>query len=103
MSRNGATEEARGSDERISWRRRSPRSPSTGCGRSRSRTSPPRPGLTRGAILYYYDDLDELLREAHRAGLERFCDARDAVVAAIEKPQEQLAAAIREGPAEWSG
>ncbi|GAA0426469.1 TetR/AcrR family transcriptional regulator [Leifsonia naganoensis] len=54
-------------------------------------------GLTRGAILYYYEDLDALLVEAHRAGLERFCDHRDAVVAAIASPQLQLAAAIREG------
>ena len=37
-------------------------------------------GLTRGAILYYYEDLDQLLVEAHRAGLERFWDHRDAVV-----------------------
>ncbi|MEY9852028.1 AcrR family transcriptional regulator [Leifsonia sp. EB41] len=54
-------------------------------------------GLTRGAILYYYEDLDQLLVEAHRAGLERFCDHRDAVVAGIPEPQLQLAAAIREG------
>jgi AcrR family transcriptional regulator len=54
-------------------------------------------GLTRGAILYYYEDLDALLVEAHRAGLERFCDHRDAVVAAIAEPELQLAAAIREG------
>lgn len=54
-------------------------------------------GLTRGAILYYYEDLDALLVEAHRAGLERFCDHRDTVVAAIAEPQLQLAAAIREG------
>ncbi|WP_426518330.1 TetR/AcrR family transcriptional regulator [Diaminobutyricibacter sp. McL0618] len=54
-------------------------------------------GLTRGAILYYYDDLDMLLIEAHRAGLERFCDQRDAVVATIDRPQEKLAAAIRAG------
>ena len=54
-------------------------------------------GLTRGAILYYYEDLDALLVEAHRAGLERFCDHRDAVVAAIAEPQLQLGAAIREG------
>ncbi|MFJ3391604.1 TetR/AcrR family transcriptional regulator [Leifsonia aquatica] len=54
-------------------------------------------GLTRGAILYYYEDLDALLVEAHRAGLERFCDHRDAVVAAITEPQLQLAAAIQEG------
>lgn len=54
-------------------------------------------GLTRGAILYYYEDLDALLVEAHRAGLERFCDRRDAVVAALPDPALQLAAAIREG------
>lgn len=54
-------------------------------------------GLTRGAILYYYEDLDQLLVEAHRAGLERFCDQRDAVVASLAEPQLQLAAAIREG------
>lgn len=54
-------------------------------------------GLTRGAILYYYEDLDALLVEAHRAGLERFCDHRDAIVAAIAEPELQLAAAIREG------
>src|SRR6478735_5364121 len=41
-------------------------------------------GLTRGAILYYYDDLDALLVEAHAAGVERFCDERDRLVAAIE-------------------
>jgi len=56
-----------------------------------------RAGLTRGAILYYYDDLDALLVEAHRAGLERFCDARDARIDAISDPAEQLAVAIREG------
>ncbi|HEY0888752.1 MAG TPA: TetR family transcriptional regulator [Nocardioides sp.] len=54
-------------------------------------------GLTRGAILYYYDDLDALLLETHRAGVERFCDRRDAIVAAIPEPPRQLAAAIREG------
>ena len=54
-------------------------------------------GLTRGAILYYYDDLDDLLVEAHRAGLERFCDQRDAAVAALADPQLQLREAIRAG------
>jgi AcrR family transcriptional regulator len=54
-------------------------------------------GLTRGAILYYYDDLDALLVEAHRAGLERFCDHRDAVIATLADPAAQMAAAIREG------
>ncbi|WP_125609533.1 TetR/AcrR family transcriptional regulator [Specibacter cremeus] len=54
-------------------------------------------GLTRGAILYYYEDLDQLLVETHRAGIERFCDQRDAVVAGIAEPQLQLASAIRAG------
>jgi len=54
-------------------------------------------GLTRGAVLYYYEDLDELLVEAHRAGIARFCDARDAIVAGLPAPAGQLAAAIRHG------
>ncbi|MGJ7560451.1 TetR/AcrR family transcriptional regulator [Brevibacterium casei] len=56
-----------------------------------------RAGLTRGAILYYYDDLDALLLETHRAGVERFCDAREAVIAALDDPRRQLSAAISEG------
>lgn len=54
-------------------------------------------GLTRGAILYYYADLDALLVEAHRAGVERYCDARDELIAALTDPRDQLAVAIQEG------
>ncbi|MFB9307767.1 DNA-binding transcriptional regulator YbjK [Agromyces hippuratus] len=54
-------------------------------------------GLTRGAILYYYEDLDALLVEAHAAGVERFCDARDATIAELADPRAQLAAAIDAG------
>ncbi|WGD37777.1 TetR family transcriptional regulator [Lysinibacter sp. HNR] len=54
-------------------------------------------GITRGAILYYYDDLDDLLREAHRAGLQRFSDERDAHIASLAEPRAQLAAAIERG------
>lgn len=54
-------------------------------------------GLTRGAILYYYEDLDALLVEAHAAGVERFCDERDAIVAQLDDPRRQLAAAIDGG------
>lgn len=54
-------------------------------------------GLTRGAILYYYEDLDELLVEAHRAGTERFCDQRDVLISGISEPQLQLQAAISAG------
>lgn len=56
-----------------------------------------RAGLTRGAVLYYYDDLDALLREAHAAGVERFCTARDAALAEIEDPRAQLGVAIVKG------
>jgi AcrR family transcriptional regulator len=56
-----------------------------------------RAGLTRGAILYYYEDLDALLLETHRAGVERFCDHRDDVIAELDDPREQLSAAIAEG------
>ena len=54
-------------------------------------------GLTRGAILYYYEDLDALLVEAHAAGVERFCDDRDATVAQLDDPRVQLGAAIDAG------
>jgi len=54
-------------------------------------------GLTRGAILYYYEDLDALLVEAHAAGIQRFCDERDAVLARIDDPRDRLGAAIDAG------
>lgn len=54
-------------------------------------------GLTRGAVLYYYEDLDSLLVEAHAAGIARFCDERDAAVAAEPDPRAKLAVAIRSG------
>lgn len=54
-------------------------------------------GLSRGAVLYYYEDLDALLVEAHTAGVERFCDRRDELVATLADPREQLGAAIDAG------
>lgn len=54
-------------------------------------------GLTRGAILYYYEDLDALLVEAHAAGIQRFCDERDAALAALADPRDRLGAAIDAG------
>lgn len=54
-------------------------------------------GLTRGAVLYYYDDLDSLLVEAHAAGVARFCDERDALVAAAKDPRRKLDIAITAG------
>ncbi|AND17680.1 TetR family transcriptional regulator [Rathayibacter tritici] len=54
-------------------------------------------GLTRGAVLYYYEDLDSLLVEAHAAGVTRFCDERDARVAAESDPRAKLDVAFRSG------
>jgi AcrR family transcriptional regulator len=54
-------------------------------------------GLTRGALLYYYEDLDALLAEAHAAGNERIGDLRDQLVAQHEQPAEKLRTAIDAG------
>lgn len=54
-------------------------------------------GLSRGTVLYYYEDLDALLAEVHAAGVARFCDARDELIAATDGPSGQLAVAITAG------
>ena len=54
-------------------------------------------GLSRGAVLYYYEDLDALLVEAHAAGVERFCDERDQLVGELDDPRDRLGAAIEAG------
>lgn len=54
-------------------------------------------GLSRGTVLYYYDDLDALLVEAHKAGVERFCDERDTLVEAVDDPRAKLGVAITAG------
>jgi DNA-binding transcriptional regulator YbjK len=54
-------------------------------------------GLSRGTVLYYYDDLDALLVEAHAAGVARFCDERDRMVAATDDPRIKLGTAIMAG------
>ena len=54
-------------------------------------------GVTPGAVLYYYPDVDHLLVEVHRQAGERFCDARMAVLEHIKDPRRQMRAAIRTG------
>ena len=54
-------------------------------------------GVTRGALLYYYEDLDAILVEAHAAGMRRVGEERATLVAQAERPAEQLAIAIRAG------
>ena len=43
-------------------------------------------GLTSGAILYHYPDLQDLLVDANRAGMERFHDARAQAIGKLVLP-----------------
>lgn len=54
-------------------------------------------GVTRGALLYYYDDLDAILVEAHAAGMARVGTDRAAIVAQHKTPAAKLGAAIDAG------
>lgn len=54
-------------------------------------------GLTSGAILYHYPDLQDLLIDANRAGMERFYDTRMNALAGIVDPAERLVVTIESG------
>lgn len=54
-------------------------------------------GLTSGAVLYHYPDLQELLIDANRAGMERFYDNRLRALEGISDPAERLVVTIRSG------
>jgi AcrR family transcriptional regulator len=54
-------------------------------------------GVTRGALLYYYDDLEAILVEAHAAGMERVGSERAALVARQQGAAAKLATAIEAG------
>jgi len=54
-------------------------------------------GVTRGALLYYYDDLDAILVEAHAAGLARVGSDRVALVSRQEGAPAKLDVAITAG------
>lgn len=54
-------------------------------------------GVTRGALLYYYDDLEAILVEAHAAGMERVGSERAAMVARETSAAKKLAAAVTAG------
>lgn len=54
-------------------------------------------GLTSGAVLYHYPDLQDLLVEANRAGMERFYEARLRAIAGVADPAEKLVMTIRSG------
>jgi DNA-binding transcriptional regulator YbjK len=54
-------------------------------------------GVTPGAVLYYYPDVDQLLVEGHRTAGERFCDSRNAALDQIADPRRRMLAAISSG------
>jgi AcrR family transcriptional regulator len=54
-------------------------------------------GLTPGAVLYYFDGLDELFFAAYERAIERFCRDRERAIDEIDDPREALATALRLG------
>lgn len=54
-------------------------------------------GLTSGAILYHFPNVQALLLEANRAGMERFYDMRVAAIAELTDPDQRLIATVRSG------
>lgn len=54
-------------------------------------------GLTSGAVLYHFPDVQALLLEANRAGMERFYDQRLAALAELDDPVEKLVVTVRTG------
>lgn len=56
-------------------------------------------GVSPNTVRYYFSDVEELLREAHRKAIERFYTERMKQARAIEDPVERLVATIDSGVA----
>ncbi|MFN3004527.1 TetR/AcrR family transcriptional regulator [Mycolicibacterium wolinskyi] len=54
-------------------------------------------GLTPGAVLYHFPDIQTLLVEANRAGIERFYDARLRAIDGVAEPDRKLVITIESG------
>lgn len=54
-------------------------------------------GVTPSAVLYHFPDVDELLLQANRAGMERFYDERVKASEGISDPALRLISVIRSG------
>jgi AcrR family transcriptional regulator len=54
-------------------------------------------GLTSGAVLYYFDGLDDLFFAAYERAIDRFCVERERVVAGLKDPARALATALHLG------
>jgi AcrR family transcriptional regulator len=56
-------------------------------------------GVSPNLVRYYFNDVDEFLREAHRKAIERFYTERLARARSIDDPVERLIATIESGVA----
>ena len=55
-------------------------------------------GLTSGAVLYYYPDIEDLVLEANQAGMERFYEQRVRMLEALpDEPVTRLRALVDSG------
>jgi AcrR family transcriptional regulator len=54
-------------------------------------------GVSSSSILYHYPEIEELLMEANRAGMERFYNQRLEVIGSISDPAERLHVTITLG------
>ena len=54
-------------------------------------------GVSSSSILYHYPEIEELLIEANRAGMERFYNQRLEIIASIADPAERLHVTITLG------
>ena len=54
-------------------------------------------GVTSSAVLYHYPDIEELLVDANRAGMERFYDQRMQAISGLSDPVEKLVTTIALG------
>jgi AcrR family transcriptional regulator len=54
-------------------------------------------GVTAGAVLYHYPNMQELLFEANQSGMARFHDQRLAAMAGISDPAQRLIQTIKTG------
>ncbi|MFF5497701.1 TetR/AcrR family transcriptional regulator [Streptomyces aquilus] len=56
-------------------------------------------GMTPAAVLYYYADLDELMRETFQQAIERFCGERESTAEAYDDARDRLRSCIASGVA----
>jgi AcrR family transcriptional regulator len=68
-----------------------------GIGSTRLRDVAEAAGITPGAVLYYYESLDDLFFAAYERGVDRFCREREEAIAALDDPVAQLRTAAHLG------